>query len=187
MGTDEPHRPHRTAATKGRLPRESGAGQRTWPTKAQFHCPTRRIRRPLRDRETDTGIDRLNAAHPSQIEENCHHQAPRNCHRCPDAHSSPMSSDMTRFLEGSHGDRAYVANDEPATVSYTTLRGTTHVRSTSREGFPTCAALNRLAGRQQPTMRIAALGPTSSAQCGRRTATLRSASLSTQWASHPRR
>lgn len=29
------------------------------------------------------------------------------------------------FLEGSHGDRAYVGNDEPATAGYTTLRGTT--------------------------------------------------------------
>jgi hypothetical protein len=34
----------------------------------------RRIRRPLRDSEADTRINRFTRAHPSNIEEKCHHQ-----------------------------------------------------------------------------------------------------------------
>ena len=40
------------------------------------HRTPRRLRRPLRNRETDAGINRLNRTHPSQIEEKCHHQRP---------------------------------------------------------------------------------------------------------------
>ena len=38
----------------------------------------------------------------------------------------PFRVGCRRFLEGSHGDRAHVVNDEPATEGYTTLRGTTY-------------------------------------------------------------
>ena len=38
------------------------------------HRPSRSIRWPLGDRETDTGINGFDTAHSSKIEEKCHHQ-----------------------------------------------------------------------------------------------------------------
>jgi len=49
------------------------------------------IRRPLNDRETDTGINGVNTAHPSNIEGKCHDQTPPKRQSSIDAESSEMS------------------------------------------------------------------------------------------------
>lgn len=56
-----------------------------------FQTPDRHIHRPLTDRGTDTGINRLirrharvdQHAHPTDQPEKCHHRPRSNCHRCP--------------------------------------------------------------------------------------------------------
>ncbi len=88
-----------------RLPRDAVLGAE------RRHRPARRIRRPLRDRETDTRINRLILRHrrsrPAPDTTNpadspkCHHQHPRKCHRCPDTDPSPMSCDITSLHEPS--------------------------------------------------------------------------------------
>jgi hypothetical protein len=59
------------------------------------HRAPRRIRWPLRDRETDTRINRVEAGHASNIEAKCHHQRAPKRHRSIDAEASPMSRYMT--------------------------------------------------------------------------------------------
>jgi len=49
------------------------------------HRAPRRIRWPLRDRETDTRINRVEAGHASNIEAKCHHQRAPKRHRSIDA------------------------------------------------------------------------------------------------------
>ena len=59
------------------------------------HRPTRRVIRPPRDGQADSGIDGLVSAHRPFLPAKCHHQEPRKCHRCPDTELSPMSCDIT--------------------------------------------------------------------------------------------
>src|SRR5882724_4344673 len=75
--------------------REVGAGGSLEAERA--HRTPRRIRWPLRDRESDTRINRVEACQASNIETKCHHQrqrAPKR-HRSIDAEASPMSRYMT--------------------------------------------------------------------------------------------
>ena len=41
-----------------------------------------RVVGPLRDRQTDTRIDRFMNSHRPSLRAKCHHQDHRNCHRC---------------------------------------------------------------------------------------------------------
>ena len=59
------------------------------------HRVSRRIRWPLRDRETDTRINRVEAGYASNIEAKCHHQRAPKRHRSVDTEASPMSRYMT--------------------------------------------------------------------------------------------
>ena len=61
------------------------------------HRPTRRVIRPLSDRQTDTRINTtvLIRAHHSISDHKCHPQNPPKCHQCPDTEPSPKSKDIT--------------------------------------------------------------------------------------------
>ena len=80
------------------------------------HRPTRRVIRPLSDRQTDTRINTtvLIRAHHSISDHKCHPQNPPKCHQCPDTEPSPKSKDITHRAAGDrppqpwpdlHGDR----------------------------------------------------------------------------------
>ena len=69
------------------------------------HRPTRRVIRPPRDGQADSGIDGLVSAHRPFLPAKCHHQEPRKCHRCPDTELSPMSCDITTDANADIGRR----------------------------------------------------------------------------------
>ena len=86
------------------------------------HRPTRRVIRPLGDRQTDTRINTtvLIRAHRSISDHKCHPQNPPKCHPCPDTEPSPMSRDITWDNAWAESFNATLKNERIRRIVYPT-------------------------------------------------------------------